>query len=222
MLRFTPNRPDSVSSRSASLGARIVQEQFRGYGPQKQRAIDLANNDFILLLDADERLDETLAGQIRDILQRKDPAPAYRLRREEWLYWKWPHPGTRLTDHLRLFDRRQVKMSSHPIHAAPVYAGSSPLLNGRLRHYGHSDISGQTDRINVYTTGSAQVPDTRALHTPGLRMLVAPTAAFIREYVFRRQFLNGWAGYIASRMAAWHAFMRHAKRLERRKKQSND
>jgi glycosyltransferase involved in cell wall biosynthesis len=208
---------DDTADLARLAGARVIQESFRGYGLQKQRAIELARHERILLLDADEVLDEELAQQIEAVCRNHSEVFAYRLRREEWLYWRWPGRGTRLTDHLRLFDRRLIQFGDHPVHAAPEYAGTCPLLEGRLRHYGHHDIAGQLDRINAYTSGGASSSRRGVLACPGLRMTFAPGAAFIREYLFRRQFLNGWAGLIASRMAAWHAFLRHAKRMEHQK-----
>jgi len=206
---------DDTVPLARALGARCVQEEFRGYGPQKQRAIDLASHDWVLLLDADEALDKELAAAVRQVLLEPGGPDAWRLRREEWLYWRWPHRGTRLTDHLRLFDRRCVRMGHHPVHAAPELVSgrpgkSCPALPGRLRHFGHADLAGQVDRINHYTSAGLGEP-TGLTKT---RLLFAPPAAFVREYLFRRQFLNGWAGFIAARMAAWHAFLRHAKRLE--------
>jgi len=217
---------DKTLELAQSFGARCVQEPFRGYGPQKQRAIDLANHDWVLLLDADEAVDQPLAEAMRRVLQSPEGPNAYRLRREEWLYWQWPRPGTRLTDHLRLFDRRFVRLGDHPVHAAPeLIAGASgracPLLAGRLRHFGHAGLGGQIDRINHYTSASLEGPEQPAPRLPRTRMILSPPAAFIREYVFRRQFLNGWAGFIAARMAAWHAFLRHAKRLEHLKRDNS-
>jgi glycosyltransferase involved in cell wall biosynthesis len=205
---------DGTFELARSAGARVVQEDFRGYGPQKQRAVDLAAFDRVLLLDADEQLSVELAEEIQQLLKAGKPGSAYRLRREEWLYWRWPRRGTGLTDHLRLFDRRRIRMGRHPVHAAPEYDGPAPLLKNRLRHHGHSGIAGQADRINAYSTGAATWPQPRAPWQRGLRLLLAPPAAFVREYLLRRQFLNGWAGFIAARMAAYHAFLRHAKRLE--------
>ena len=217
---------DATVATARGLGARVVQEEFRGYGPQKQRAIDLAAHDLVLLLDADEELSAPLASEIQAVQHRNDGPPAYRLQREEWLYWKWPRPGTRLTDHLRLFDRRCVRMGEHPVHAAAELIGEArsepcPVLKGRLRHFGHADLSGQVDRINHYTTGSLEWSRQRPSSVPRLKLLFAPPAAFFREFIVRRQFLNGWAGFIASRMAAWHAFLRHAKQWEDRQQKPN-
>ncbi len=206
---------DDTPRLAASLGARVVQEAFRGYGAQKQRAVELAKFQRVLLLDADEALSAELADEIAGVLQDDAPLLPCRLRREEWLYWRWPTAGTRLTDHLRLFDRNDIYFGDHPVHAAAQTRLSCRTLRGRLRHYGHADLAGQLERINVYTSGAA---DQHHGAAGALKVLFAPTAAFLREYLLRRQFLNGWAGFLAARMASLHAFLRHAKRLEQRRK----
>lgn len=218
ILVLDSHSTDGTAELAAALGARVEQAAFRGYGPQKQLAIEQAQHDCVLLLDADEAVSDRLAGEIQRLLESADPLPACRLRREEWLYWRWPARGTRLTRHLRLFDRNQVAMGTHPVHAAPETRRTARTLPGRLRHFGHGDIAGQLARIDAYTTATADSGITPAGPGTGWRLLLAPPAAFVREYLLRRQFLNGWAGYIAARLAAHHAFLRHAKRIERRRR----
>jgi glycosyltransferase involved in cell wall biosynthesis len=218
VLVLDSNSSDGTDQLAQRLCARVVREAFRGYGPQKQRAIELARHDRVLLLDADEALSPELSAEIEALVNAPGQLAPCRLRREEWLYWRWPRAGTRLTDHLRLFDRRDVRFSDHPVHAAPATARPTRLLRGRLRHYGHADIAGQVERINAYTSAAAGWRQAGGPFAAGLRLLLSPAAAFLREYLLRRQFLNGWAGFIAARLAAAHAFLRHAKRLEARRR----
>jgi glycosyltransferase involved in cell wall biosynthesis len=85
-------------------GARIYTEPFKGYGPQKQSAVDKATHDWVLLLDADEQLADGAQASIERALAAPR-AEGYRLARREWLFWRWPHPATRPNWHLRLFRR---------------------------------------------------------------------------------------------------------------------
>ena len=103
---------DASIELATKLGARIEQQAFAGYGPQKQCAISMAKNDWVLLLDADEELSLALAEEIKTLMNSGPTVSGYRLLRAEWLGWRWPSPGTRLTDHLRLFDRRMMKMGN--------------------------------------------------------------------------------------------------------------
>jgi len=205
---------DETVRLAKEAGAQVKQSTFAGYGPQKQAAVQLASHNLVLLLDADETLSLQLQAEIETLLRREQVIPPCRLLREEWLYWQWPRPGTALTDHLRLFDRRVVRWTDHPVHAAPTTDKRKLTLKSRLRHYGHANIAGQVERINHYTSGAADPAPGRSETSLKLGLLLAPPAAFVREYLLRRQFLNGWAGFIASRLAADHAFLRYAKKLE--------
>ena len=211
---------DTSTEIAAALGARIEQQAFAGYGPQKQRAVALANNDWVLLLDADEELTPELANEIQALMETGPSVPGYRLLRAEWLGWKWPARGTRLTDHMRLFDRRTMKMGNHPVHAAPEVEGKTRTLRGRLLHHGEKDLHARLDRINRYTTGSVPVKLAENTRFVRLKVVFYPALAFFKEYIIRRHFLNGWAGFIAARAAAIHAFVKYAKVYERLKKES--
>lgn len=213
VLVLDSNSSDDTRVIAESLGAEVVSESFRGYGPQKARAVALAANDWVLLLDADETLSEQLATEIKALASSGFEADGYRLLREEWLYWRWPRDGTALTDHLRLFDRRTMTMGEHPVHAAPHIRGTVQTLRGRLRHHGQASLHEQVERVNAYTSDAA---DWNGEHRSFLkiRLVLAPFAAFFREYIVRRQFLNGWAGLIAARVAAFHATLRYAKAIE--------
>lgn len=205
---------DDTLAIAAKHGARIATLPFQGYGPQKAHAISLARHDWILLLDADEALSPALADEITALLVSPPPHSGYTLPRQEWLYWRWPHPATRLTRHLRLFHRDHYHMDDHPIHAAPKLDAPVGRLQAPLLHYGEADLETKWNRINAYTSGAVAWRRQRGVRWPAARLLLAPPAAFLREYVWRRQFLNGWAGWIAARSAAAHAFLRYAKLLE--------
>ena len=149
--------------------AMIAQQRFAGFGPQKQRAVDLALHDWILLLDADEALSaaaQTEIAALRD--QQQLQGPGYRLRRREWLAWRepieqhgrWQGALVRLTDHLRLFDRRQVRLSAHPVHAAPVATKRTPLLRHELLHWGDAPFARRLEKQQRYAQllASAEPP----------------------------------------------------------------
>lgn len=207
---------DTVAIASAR-GARVYVEPFKGYGAQKRSALARTRHDWVLLLDADEELTAEAGAAIRAVLD--DPrAAGYELPRQEWLFWRWPHPGTRRNHYLRLFDKRRGSIGDDPVHAAPRVDGPVLRLAAAFLHHGERDLHTKVDKINHYSTGL--VADAR----PGkqrlllLRMLLYPPLVFLRQYLFKRHFLNGSAGLIASATMAWYAFLKSAKRLEARKR----
>jgi len=194
-------------------GARVFIEPFKGYGPQKQSAVDKAVHDWVLLLDADEEM--TPAG--RAAIERELAAPradGYRLARREWLFWRWPHPGTRPNWHLRLFRRSRGALNDVPVHAAPEVRGKVLDLPAEFRHYGEPELAVRVDKINRYSSGLVAHKRARRPALLGLRLLLYPPFAFLRFYLWQRYFLNGWAGWMAARSMAFYAFLKYAKVLE--------
>jgi len=194
-------------------GARVFIEDFKGYGPQKQSAVDKAAHDWVLLLDADERLDE----KARASIERELAAPradGYRLARREWLFWRWPHPATRPNWHLRLFRRSRGALNDVPVHAAPEVQGRVVDLDAEFLHFGEPELAVRVDKINRYSSGMAEHKRASRPSLLGLRLLFYPPLAFFRFYVLQRYFLNGWAGYLAARSMAFYAFLKYAKVLE--------
>ena len=195
------------------FGARVSVQAFQGYGPQKQAVINLATHDWVLLLDADEHL--TDSG--RATIERELAAPradGYRLPRHEWLFWRWPHPGTRANWQLRLFRKSRGGMNAVAVHAAPQVSGSVLDLDAPFRHYGEPQLADRVDKINRYSTGLLAYKLARRPTMPGLRLLLYPSFAFAKLYLGKRYFLNGWAGFLAARTQAFYAFLKYAKVLE--------
>ena len=194
-------------------GARIAAQPFAGYGPQKQAAIDLASGEWILLLDADEHLAD--AG--RAAIERELGAPradGYRLPRQEWLFWRWPHPGTRANWQLRLFRKDRGRMNMVPVHAAPEVDGRVLDLAAPFRHYGEPRLADRVDKINRYSSGLVEHKRGKRTRLIALRLLFYPGVAFLKLYLGKRYFLNGWAGFFAAKTQAFYAFLKYAKVLE--------
>ncbi|TKR30651.1 glycosyltransferase family 2 protein [Luteimonas gilva] len=196
-------------------GARVDVEPFKGYGPQKQSAIDRARHDWVLLLDADEHLSEAGRAAIEREL-RAPRADGYRLPRQEWLFWRWPHPLTRPNWQLRLFRRSRGRMNAVPVHAAPEIDGEPVDLNAPFLHYGEPRLQDRVDKVNRYSSGLLERKRRPALL--GMRLLLYPPFAFAKLYFGKRYFLNGWAGYFAAKTQAFYAFLKYAKILESQRK----
>ncbi len=208
---------DDTVAIARSHGAQVYVEPFKGYGPQKQSALEKTSHDWVLLLDADEALTPEAGEEIRTVLLAPQ-AEGYSLPRREWMFWRWPHPATRLNHFLRLFDKRHGRLGDDPIHAAPRVSGRVLRLAAPFLHHGERDLHTKIDKLNHYSSGlvgNARAGRQRFLL---LRMLVYPPFVFLRHYLFKRQFLNGSAGFIASASMGWYAFLKSAKRLEARKR----
>lgn len=208
---------DATRDIAAAHGARVFIEPFKGYGPQKQSAIDKATHDWVLLLDADEVMDD--AGRIAIEQELISPrADGYRLPRQEWLFWRWPHPGTRGNRQLRLFRRSMGAMNAVPVHAAPETRGRRLDLDAPFRHHGEAELAVRVDKVNRYSSGLVEYQRGKRRRFLGLRLLVQPMLAFLKLYVGKRYFLNGRAGFFAAKTQSFYVFLKYAKLLEAERK----
>ena len=205
---------DATRDIASHYRAKIFIEAFKGYGPQKQSAIDKTSSDWVLLLDADEFIDVDAAGIIRNAISI-DAVDGYRLPRREWLFWQWPHLSTRPNWQLRLVRKSKAAMNHVPVHAAPEVQGRVEHLSLNFYHFGEKDLAKKVEKINAYSSGLLeQKKSNRFLR---LRIVFYPSFVFFRFFVLKRYFLNGWAGYLAARTQAFYAFLKYAKRLEQQK-----
>lgn len=207
---------DATLAIATARGARIATHAFDDYGSQKQRAIDLAGHDWVLLLDADEALTPVACSEIESALVAP-PVAGFRLPRRELMFWTFQHRCSRINTHLRLFDRRRVRMNTVPVHAAPVSAAPQHTLRRAVfLHYGEPDIATKVAKINAYSSGLVAHKQAQHTHFVRTRMLLYPPVFFLRQYFGKRYLLNGWAGFISAATGAYYVFLKYAKLHEAR------
>lgn len=198
-------------------GARVAVHAFDDYGPQKQRAIDMARHDWILNLDADEMLSPGTQAVIEQALVAPRHA-GFRLPRRERMFWAVQHRHSWRNAHLRLFDRRRGGMNDVEVHAAVEVNGPvKTLRRADFVNDGDGDIAARVEKINRYTSGMVAHKLRKRQRFTGLRMVFYPPVFFVRQYLFKRYFLSGWAGFIASVTGAFYAFLKYAKLHEARR-----
>jgi glycosyltransferase involved in cell wall biosynthesis len=209
---------DATLEIAAKYKARIFNEPFKGYAAQKQSVIDKAAHPWVLLLDADEAVTAPAIGVIKQALEAPLVA-GFRLLRREQMFWTFQHPLSWTNAHLRLFDRRRGRMNEVPVHAAPEVDGPVRVLGDAiLLHYGEPDIRTKVDKINAYSSGLVADKLRRRQRFLGVRMLFYPPVFFLRQYFFKRYFLNGWAGFISAMTGAFYVFLKYAKVYEARRR----
>ncbi len=207
---------DDTLAIAQQYGAQMSQHEFMGYGPQKRLALEATTHNWVLLLDADEALSPTLQTEIRQLLAQGPGADGYEIPRQEQMFWRMYNPATRMNHYLRLFDKRKGGIDDMPIHAAPKVQGRIARTKAPLYHYGETDIHTKVDKINAYSTGLVADKIKKQRWGVPLIMLFYPPLFFIRSYLFKRNFLNGWAGFINSAIASFYVFLKYAKLYEHR------
>ena len=208
---------DATPDIAAARGARWFVEPFKGYGPQKQSAIDKATHRWVLLLDADECVPEACRVAIEAALVAPD-CDGYEIPRREQVFWRMQHEASHHNPMLRLFDRLRARMSDDGIHAQPVVDGRVGRLAAFFDHHGEPDIATKVAKVNRYSDAVSAAKAARGVRFVGLRLVVQPPLMFVKSYVLRRRFLSGSAGFIGSVVDAFHVFLKYAKVIERRKR----
>jgi glycosyltransferase involved in cell wall biosynthesis len=205
---------DETITIAQRYGARVFQHEFMGYGKQKQMALEKTTHDWVLLLDADEALSPALQQEIRQLMEGGLTADGYEIPRQEQSFWRMCSTRVRMNHYLRLFNKRQGHISDMPIHAAPKVQGRIARLRAPFYHYGETDIHTKVQKVNAYSTGLVADKLARGKRGNPWIMVFYPPLFFIRSYVFKRNFMNGWAGFIVSVVNAFYVFLKYAKLFE--------
>lgn len=190
---------DDTRAIAEAAGARVLVRPFDGFRSQKQFAVDQARHDWVLCLDADERVSPELRASI---LAARDAgfadAPGYRFARLSEYFGKFLRRGNAYPDHvLRLFDRRRGGWrGDREIHEAASVDGRARTLAGDLIHYPYRSLMQQLAKTERYARMMAEYEFSRGKRASLAKLVLSPAWRFWRGYVFRLGFLDGWHGLV--------------------------
>ncbi|CAM5194781.1 Glycosyltransferase involved in cell wall biosynthesis OS=Castellaniella defragrans OX=75697 GN=HNR28_003126 PE=3 SV=1 [Castellaniella defragrans] len=203
---------DATCAIARAQGARVeVTADWPGFGPQKNRALDLATGDWVLSLDADERVPPELAQEIQRVLAQPS-ADGYRIARLSSFCGRWMrHSGWWPDRVLRLFRRESGRFTEDAVHEHLDVDGRVGTLSGHFLHYPYASLEVFIDKINRYSTEAALKAHAQGRRTTVFGPFGHGLWTFLRHYVFRRGFLDGWQGLVLAGMAATGSFYRYAK-----------
>lgn len=206
---------DGTIALAESHGCRVIHQDWLGYGPQKQHAVDQAAHDWVLCVDADERVSDELAARITDLLVDTPALQAYQMPRCNRFMGRWLRHGEGYPDlSLRLFNRRHARWSGHLVHEYVEAEAEVGLLQGDLLHESQESLQQYLDKQNHYTTLQAQWLLERGRHAGTIRIVFSPLYRFIKMYLFRLGFLDGMPGFIHIVIGCYNSFSKYAKLLE--------
>ena len=203
---------DRTTEIAGKLGARVVENPWRGYAGQKNFAAEQCENDWVLSLDADESLSEALEAEIWQIKKNGAEYDAYTMPRLAQYLGSWIlHSGWYPDRKVRLFDRRKAHWEGKFVHESVVVNGRIGHLESNILHFTCSSLSEHLKTMDRYTTLAAeQIIDEK--RKVGLaQLLLDPPWTFVRAYVFKRGFLDGAEGLAIAYMAAFYSFLKYAK-----------
>lgn len=189
---------DGTRELAAALGARIIERDWPGYRSQKQFAVDAARHDWVLCLDADERVSAPLRAEILALRAQGFAAAAgWSMPRITDYFGRFLRHGNAYPDRLvRLFDRRRGGWSGYEIHENTRVQGRTAKLRGYLEHYSYRSLADHHNRMQRYAELMAQAMYERGQRCGLTKVLVNPQWRFVRGYLLRLGFLDGWRGLV--------------------------
>ncbi len=202
---------DGTAELAAQHGARVIQKAWLGFGQQKQFAVQAARHDWVLSLDADERVSERLRASIRAVLAAP-AAEAYAMARCNRFMGRWLRHGEGYPDwSLRLFDRRHARWSDDPVHEKVLADSPVARIDGDLLHDSAETLAGYLDKQNRYTSMQAETLFKAGKRAGVAQLLLSPALRFAKFYFLRLGFLDGIPGLVHIVIGCGNSFHKYAK-----------
>ncbi len=213
ILVLDSNSTDQTAAIAESKNAIVRKEAFRGHIQMKNRAVELASNDCILSLDADEALDPILADSIRKVKENFSSG-AYRMNRCTNYCGQFIRHGTWYPDRkIRLFDRRIAQWGGTNPHDKIVLKENiiAEQIQGDILHYSYYTIAEHVAQNNKFSTIAAESLFTIGKRTSLFNIIINPFWAFIQSYFIKAGLLDGLFGFIISIQISHMTFLKHIK-----------
>lgn len=203
---------DDTVGIARKMGAEVyVHADWRGFGPQKNRALDYATHEWVLSIDADERITPQLRVEIESVLQNPQ-ADGYEISRLSSFCGRFMHHSGWSPDYvLRLFRRDQGRFSDVLVHESVQLQGSVAELKQPLLHYSYLDFDDVLVKLNNYSSAASLMLERREKKGSLRQAVIHGLWAFFRTYVLRAGFLDGREGFMLAVMNAENSYYRYIK-----------
>lgn len=204
---------DRTREIAAARRARIIERDWPGHVVQKNFAVASAAHDWVLCLDADERVSPDLQQEIEELRKAGFPGrPGWRMPRSSSYLGRFIRHGSWHPDRqLRLFDRRRGRFAGRDPHDKVELDTSAGRLRASILHHPYRDIDDHIATIQRYTTLSAADLHERGRRANAIDLTLRPAWRFARFYVIELGFLDGWRGLLLASFAGFYVFLKYAK-----------
>ncbi len=204
---------DATLAIAQEFGAVVQQTQdWPGFGPQKNRALHLATSEWVLSMDADERVPPELAQEIQEVLRAQPQGQAFKIPRSSFYCGRFMQHSGWYPDHvLRLFKRGRAEFSNDLVHERLNTADAVVKLNHPLVHYSFNNFSQVLKKIDAYSEASANQAYQKGRRANVFSAVGHGLWAFVRTYFFKAGFLDGQHGLALAISNAEGSYYRHLK-----------
>jgi glycosyltransferase involved in cell wall biosynthesis len=210
---------DGTGELCSARGARVIETDWLGFGPQKNRAVLAAANDWVLCLDADERVSSELLVSIKAALVEPKYS-AYRFARRNRFLGRYLRHGEGYPDwSLRLFDRRVAHWSLDAVHEKVICEVPIGKLSGDLLHESAERLDSYLAKQNHYTTLAAESDVFCSKRISAAQLVGSPLVRFVKFYFLRGGFRDGVPGLVHITIGCFNSFVKYAKIREHQGRQ---
>ncbi|MBN2398760.1 MAG: glycosyltransferase family 2 protein [Candidatus Aminicenantes bacterium] len=206
---------DRTPEISRQAGVTFYQNRFDDYGQQKNFAMHKAEHEWILNLDADERVSPELKKAMMELKAQKPPEniAAFSITRKAFYLGRWiRHSGWYPDRKIRLFRKSKSSWQGR-IHERLHVTGLVAPLPGVILHYTYRDINDHIRRLNHYSNFQSEEIIRQRKKCLFLRLLILPPVTFLRHYIWRLGFLDGFAGLVIAVVSSWGTAMKYFKAI---------
>ncbi|UCD90625.1 MAG: glycosyltransferase family 2 protein [Desulfobacterales bacterium] len=210
---------DNTVEIAKAAGAKVILQQFLGDGPQRSYGLQYCKYDWVLNIDADERLEEDAIDQIKRLNLADTPFEAFEFRRKNILHGKWIKVAGWYPDYVRrLFNKTHTDFSQVQMHTK-IITKQSKKLNGHIIHYSFRDYSDMLTILNRYSTLKAM----DLLEERKKVYIISPFThaffSFLKHFFIKRGCLAGLDGFVISALNSLGSFFKYAKVLEQNREE---
>ena len=202
------------------MGAVVFERKYSGPGDQKNWAIPKAKNEWVLLMDADERVTTQLRKEIENTVSFNTSYDAYWIGFQHYFMNRLVrHSGWGNDKTIRLIRRDKCRYNNSRVHEEIITKDIDVgILKNRFEHYTYKDIDHFIDKIQRYSSWSAEDYEPKTGHITWYHLVLKPVFRFLKHYVWKLGFLDGKVGFIISAIMAWGVMMRYVKIMEIRER----
>jgi len=207
---------DRTRELAQALGARVLEHDWEGHIGQKNFAVSQAANDWVLCVDADERVTPELKDAVRRVLEGEPACAGYLVNRRNIYLGRWiKHGGWYPDAKVRLFDRRRGRWGGTNPHDHVEIDGATGSLGADLEHLSYRDLSHHlTKSIDFFSTISAREKLSQGGSWVLVQLVLGPPWKFFKMFFLRLGFLDGWRGFIVAVLGSFFVFLKYAKLWE--------
>ncbi len=191
---------------------KVFHRAWSGFLDQKNFALHQATHNWILSIDADERVSPSLRDEIIDELKSHGDANGYYIPRRTYYLGRWiNHGGWYPNYQLRLFRKSKGKWTGEQLHEKVTVAGNTKTLRSDLLHFAYRNLSDQLKTIDHFSQASAEIMRRKGIKATPFHLMVRPPIKFLETYIYKQGFRDGIPGLINAIAYSFYVFMRYAR-----------